>query len=206
VRHHIRKRKKEILPEAKELHIYFEALGQRILERKRELKEDGVPKDANTPCAQVTARAIRRPLRLERRRRNPQGRQKSKWRADRPKRSARARTRRNHATEVLSFSFHLNRQFQGSSARFITHEDAKGHAEIRPAAEKSRSRKQARSIALSEARKSGAEVPKKKKLRCDVSLGGTCARRSHLASAPAAVQPRPPCRCRGGVGSTAPAR
>jgi hypothetical protein len=46
VRHHIREEESEMLPKAKELDIDFEALGQRMLERKRQLKEDGIPADA----------------------------------------------------------------------------------------------------------------------------------------------------------------
>ena len=46
VRHHIKEEENEMLPKAKELDIDFEALGQRILDRKKELKEDGIPKDA----------------------------------------------------------------------------------------------------------------------------------------------------------------
>jgi hypothetical protein len=35
-----------MLPKAQELRIDFEALGQKMLERKKELKEDGIPADA----------------------------------------------------------------------------------------------------------------------------------------------------------------
>ena len=57
VRHHIKEEENEMLPKAKELHIDFEALGQRMLERKRELKEDGVPKDAeHTMVARVNGK------------------------------------------------------------------------------------------------------------------------------------------------------
>jgi hypothetical protein len=46
VRHHIREEENEMLPKAKELDIDFEALGQEILDRKKELKADGIPRDA----------------------------------------------------------------------------------------------------------------------------------------------------------------
>jgi hypothetical protein len=46
VRHHIREEENEMLPKAKELETDFEALGQQILDRKEELKEDGIPADA----------------------------------------------------------------------------------------------------------------------------------------------------------------
>jgi hypothetical protein len=46
VRHHIREEENEMLPKAKELEIDFEALGQRMLARKKELLKEGVPSNA----------------------------------------------------------------------------------------------------------------------------------------------------------------
>ena len=46
VRHHIKEEENEVLPKAKDLKIDFEALGQQSLDRKEELKEDGIPADA----------------------------------------------------------------------------------------------------------------------------------------------------------------
>ena len=46
VRHHIREEETDMLPKAKELDIDFEALGQRILARKKELLKEGIPVDA----------------------------------------------------------------------------------------------------------------------------------------------------------------
>ena len=46
VRHHIREEETEMLPKAKELNIDFEALGQRMLARKKELLKDGIPTDS----------------------------------------------------------------------------------------------------------------------------------------------------------------
>jgi hypothetical protein len=46
VRHHIKEEENEMLPKAKELDIDFEELGQRMLDREKELKKDGIPKDA----------------------------------------------------------------------------------------------------------------------------------------------------------------
>ena len=46
VRHHIKEEENEMLPKAKALEIDFEALGQQTLDRKEELKEDGIPADA----------------------------------------------------------------------------------------------------------------------------------------------------------------
>jgi hypothetical protein len=45
VRHHIKEEENEMLPKAKELDIDFEALGQKMLDRKEELGEKGIPKD-----------------------------------------------------------------------------------------------------------------------------------------------------------------
>jgi Hemerythrin HHE cation binding domain len=45
VRHHIKEEEDQMLPKAKDLEIDFEALGQRMLERKKQLQEDGVPSD-----------------------------------------------------------------------------------------------------------------------------------------------------------------
>jgi hypothetical protein len=46
VRHHIKEAENEMLPKAKELDIDFEALGRRMLERKKELHAGGIPADA----------------------------------------------------------------------------------------------------------------------------------------------------------------
>lgn len=46
VRHHIGEEENNMLPKAKELDIDFEALGQRMLERKKQLHENGIPSDA----------------------------------------------------------------------------------------------------------------------------------------------------------------
>jgi len=45
VRHHIKEEENEMLPKAKDADIDFEELGQRMLDRKKELKENGIPKD-----------------------------------------------------------------------------------------------------------------------------------------------------------------
>lgn len=46
VRHHIREEENDMLPKAKELDIDFEALGQRMLDRKKQLQKDGIPSDS----------------------------------------------------------------------------------------------------------------------------------------------------------------
>lgn len=46
VRHHIKEEEGEMLPKAKGLEIDFEALGQQMLARKKELQRNGIPDDA----------------------------------------------------------------------------------------------------------------------------------------------------------------
>src|SRR4051794_6600127 len=46
VRHHIKEEEGEMLPKAKGVQVDFEALGRQMLDRKKELKRDGVPRDA----------------------------------------------------------------------------------------------------------------------------------------------------------------
>jgi hypothetical protein len=46
VRHHIKEEEGEMLPKSKQMDIDFEALGRRMLQRKRELKANGIPMDA----------------------------------------------------------------------------------------------------------------------------------------------------------------
>ena len=46
VRHHIKEEEGEMLPRAKGLSIDFDALGQEMLARKKELKRNGIPEDA----------------------------------------------------------------------------------------------------------------------------------------------------------------
>ena len=44
--HHIKEEENEMLPKAKELDIDFEALGQKMLDRKKDLQKNGIPMDA----------------------------------------------------------------------------------------------------------------------------------------------------------------
>jgi len=46
VRHHIKEEESEMLPKAKRLDLDFEALGRRMLQRKNDLKRNGIPDDA----------------------------------------------------------------------------------------------------------------------------------------------------------------
>jgi hypothetical protein len=46
VRHHIKEEESEMLPKAKGLEIDFEALGRQMQERRADLKENGIPSDA----------------------------------------------------------------------------------------------------------------------------------------------------------------
>jgi hemerythrin-like domain-containing protein len=72
VRHHIGEEEREVLPKAKKLKIDFQALGQRMVQRKASLREDGIPADAehamvaaatgggDTPAATARRRASAR--------------------------------------------------------------------------------------------------------------------------------------------------
>jgi hemerythrin-like domain-containing protein len=46
VRHHIKEEENEVLPIARELKMDFEALGRRMLDRKKELLRSGIPPDS----------------------------------------------------------------------------------------------------------------------------------------------------------------
>lgn len=46
VRHHIKEEEGEMLPKAKSVDMDFEALGQQLLDRKKELRKNGIPSDA----------------------------------------------------------------------------------------------------------------------------------------------------------------
>lgn len=46
VRHHIKEEEGEMLPKAKSVEMDFEALGREMLDRKKQLKEKGIPLDA----------------------------------------------------------------------------------------------------------------------------------------------------------------
>jgi hemerythrin HHE cation binding domain-containing protein len=57
VRHHIKEEESEMLPKAKEVDIDFIALGRRMMERKQQLKRDGVPPDAEHAMVAAAPRA-----------------------------------------------------------------------------------------------------------------------------------------------------
>jgi hypothetical protein len=64
IRHHIKEEEGEMLPKAKELDIDFIALGQQILTRKKEMRQKGIPSDAehtmvSTVSADTPAKASR---------------------------------------------------------------------------------------------------------------------------------------------------
>jgi Hemerythrin HHE cation binding domain len=54
VRHHIKEEEGDMLPKAKGLEIDFEALGQQMLARKKELRRDGIPPDAEHKMVAAT--------------------------------------------------------------------------------------------------------------------------------------------------------
>lgn len=91
VRHHIKEEEGEVLPKAKGLDVDFEALGQRMLQRKASLKRHGIPSDAEhamvaaTPAADTPAAAARRLAPAARRRAKITRRAKTAKRAPRRK-------------------------------------------------------------------------------------------------------------------------
>ena len=90
VRHHIKEEEGEVLPKAKELKIDFEALGQRILERKASLKKDGFPTDAEHAMVAAARGGGDTPAAAARRR-TSSARKPSRKKKAAPKRKARAR-------------------------------------------------------------------------------------------------------------------
>jgi hemerythrin superfamily protein len=52
VLHHIKEEENEMLPKVRELKVDFEALGQQILKRKKEMKENGIPTDVEHAMAE----------------------------------------------------------------------------------------------------------------------------------------------------------
>ena len=96
VRHHIREEENEMLPKAKELDIDFEALGQRMLERKKELLKNGIPSDAEHAMVAKVRGKTDSPAAAALRRKAPKARQDP---AHDPAKAAasRARKRVSHA-------------------------------------------------------------------------------------------------------------
>jgi hypothetical protein len=132
----ISRKKNKVLPKARELKIDFEALGQQILDRKEELKEDGIPADAGMPWSAV-------PMVMQ------------------------TRTLRNRRSNIMATkSSHSHSSTgSGSKGKRKVHKVLKEHKEGKlksSSGKKVESRKQAVAIALSEARRSGAKIPKKK--------------------------------------------
>jgi Family of unknown function (DUF6496)/Hemerythrin HHE cation binding domain len=142
VRHHIQEEEEQMLPKAKELHIDFERLGQTMLDRKAELLSDGTPKDAeHAMVAEVggnddspaMAAARSRSIVHPLNRREPVAKKAS---------SSETKGKRKVAKVMKE---HKEGKLKSGSGKKVT------------------SRKQAVAIALNEARKSGAKIPKKKK-------------------------------------------
>ncbi len=145
VRHHIREEESEMLPKAKELDLDFEALGQRMLARKKELLKDGIPADAEHAMVAKMRGRTDSPAAAAARRKAP-------------------RVRKSHTGNE-----------EDNMARKSTSTNSKGRNKVHKvmkeqkqgklksgSGKKVTSRKQAVAIALSEARKSGAKIPKKK--------------------------------------------
>ena len=69
VRHHIKEEENEMLPKAKDLKLDFAALGTRMLQRKQELKENGIPLDAEHAMVAAAGAGADTPARAAHRRR-----------------------------------------------------------------------------------------------------------------------------------------
>jgi Hemerythrin HHE cation binding domain len=73
VRHHIKEEEGEMLPKAKSIEMNFEALGQQMLERKKQLKRDGIPSDAEHAMVAGAKGSGDTPAAAARRRKSPRG-------------------------------------------------------------------------------------------------------------------------------------
>ena len=151
VRHHVKEQENEMLPKVKGPKIDFEALGRQLMIRKEELREGGSPADAE--------HAIGR---------------RAHSRADTPAVAARSKKsgakEGAHASHIRGLRLMATKSSHSGSGR-----GPKGKRKIHKAmkeykqgklksssGKKVKSRKQAVAIALSEARRSGAKIPKKK--------------------------------------------
>jgi hypothetical protein len=81
VRHHIREEEDEMLPKAKEMPLDFEALGAKMLARKRELKKDGIPSAAEAKMVEKAGRNADSPAAAARRSRAAQSPRRVKVKA-----------------------------------------------------------------------------------------------------------------------------
>jgi hypothetical protein len=71
VRHHIKEEEGEMLPKAKSVDMDFEALGQQMLERKNQLKRNGIPFDAEHAMVASANGSGDTPAAAARRRKSP---------------------------------------------------------------------------------------------------------------------------------------
>jgi hypothetical protein len=61
VRHHIKEEENEVLPKARELAMDFEALGRRMLDRKKELLKSGIPADSEHAMVEASGGRVDSP-------------------------------------------------------------------------------------------------------------------------------------------------
>jgi hemerythrin-like domain-containing protein len=78
VRHHIKEEENEMLPKAKDLKLDFAALGNRMLQRKNELKEKGIPQDAEHAMVAAAGEGADTPARAAHRRRPVSGKARAR--------------------------------------------------------------------------------------------------------------------------------
>ena len=74
VRHHIREEESDMLPKAKSLNIDFGALGQRMLDRKKELSSESIPSDAKHAMVEMAEGKTDSPAATAKVRKAPKGR------------------------------------------------------------------------------------------------------------------------------------
>ncbi|MCU1340172.1 MAG: Hemerythrin cation binding domain protein [Bryobacterales bacterium] len=77
VRHHIKEEEDQMLPKVKELDIDFKALGQRMLDRKKELLKNGIPSDPEHALIAKAGRNVDSPAAAAARRKTATGRTKT---------------------------------------------------------------------------------------------------------------------------------
>jgi hypothetical protein len=114
VRHHIKEEEDQMLPKAMELEIHFEALGQRMLDRKKELLEEGIPPDAEHAMIEKSGANADSPASASAKR--PAAKQRSRQRIK----------RRNYGYKNVRL------QLQGQTQDSQSHEGTQaGHAQVR---------------------------------------------------------------------------
>jgi hypothetical protein len=171
VRHHIKDEEDEVLPKAKEVHMDFETLGEKMLARKQELKQRGIPEDAehvmvanaggkgDSPAAKAhaTKPASRSPKEETMATKSSKSSTKSSKSSTKSSKKRASSSKSSKKRSGSTTSPKAKRKIEK-----VMKEHKSGTLKS-GSGKKVTSRKQAVAIALSEARKSGAKAPRKKK-------------------------------------------